>query len=640
MRKGRNDPIVFPATRLVAVHPSSARKRHRIEDPLLLLLRMLLIAALTLLAASPFVQCSRLSLERTNGGNVSAALIIDDSSSMRAVGEGGESKLEQALTLAENLLQTARPGDSFAIILAGAPARVHTPPTTERESVRDALLSISASDRSTDLAGALALGRSLQQDALQKDRHLVLLSDLAGENLNQLDLTDVLPPPKSLTQPFENCALTSATHTTDAVVVETACTSQEALKDRTVTVLGKQGEPLAPPVPVKDGATRIPLPKKQQSFELREARVLLSRPSLAARDSISQDDSTAVLEAPSGLAVAVRADPDSAGRKTGTATLLQSGLESLDDRPRVRMLNLLPDREEDLREFSALFIDDPSGFTPEVRDAINTWTLKGGVAVALLGPGVERTPLGSDFHPFLSSALTYEATKETGVDPEKSHSLGPLAQTWTDLGAKRRVIFSTPDNAIEKATWKDGAPLLVELHHGRGLLLTASLPSSADRSDFALRPAFVELLDYAVREAAVRRGALAAPVGTRWRIPEGQTVKNPEGETLTPVSDPARTGKELREFEPALAGRYSITDGAGSDSSVEHRYAMREARESVAQPEPLGSDLRAASESVQLSKVGISREIALFCLILSLLELAFRVFLRSRAAGSLLRAET
>lgn len=634
MRKGQSELIVFPATRLVAPHPASAKKRHRVEDPLLLALRVLLLLGLTLLAASPFVQCSRLSLDRSQGGNVSAALLIDDSASMRALTSSGQSKLTEALKAAEELLETARPGDSFSIVLAGEPARVHTPPTTELGSLKDALLSITETDRATDVAGALSLGRSLLVGAVQKDRHLVLLSDVAGQDLSRLDLTDVLPPPERLTEVYENCALTNATRGTDAIVVETACTSREAMEERTLTVLGADDEALAPPVPVKDGATRIPFSERPQSRARAHTRVKLSGPKSPALDRIASDDEATVLEAASGLTVALRADRAAAGRKTGTATLIESGLEALDEKPRVRSLNLLPDSLEELKEFSALFIDDPNGLTPEVRAAVQGWVMEGGVSVLLLGPGIERTSLGSDFHPFLPTAPRWEKTDQTGVDPEVPQALGPLAQTWTDLAPRARAVFDTPENATVKAAFKDGAPLVIEIPHGRGLLLTTALPSSADRSDFALRPAFIELLDYAVREAAVRRGALAAPVGTRWKIPEGHSVIDPRGQVLPPAPD------QPGEVEPHLAGRYSVTDPKGRAEAVEFRYATRDGREAVSQPEPLGAQLRSAAQSVALAKVGISREIALACLLFGLLELAFRVFLRARRPESLLRAES
>src|SRR5690606_18195909 len=170
LRRGRAELVPFPAAHLVPEKKSSAQKRHRLEDKLLLLLRVLILLCLALLAASPFVRCSRLALSRTDGASVAAALVIDDSASMRAQTSSGETRLSVAVEAAKQLLKTARSGDSFSVVLAGYPARVLTPTTTELSSVVNILESIPETDRRTDLETALELARGLQADLPQRDR--------------------------------------------------------------------------------------------------------------------------------------------------------------------------------------------------------------------------------------------------------------------------------------------------------------------------------------------------------------------------------------------------------------------------------------------------------------------------------------
>src|SRR5690606_34859419 len=141
---------------------------------------------------------------------------------------------------------------------------------------------------------------------------------------------------------------------------------------------------------------------------------------------------------------------------------------------------------------------------------------------------IRKTPLGSDFGPFLQTAPSWATTDATGADPKAPGTLGPLTVTWDKLGITHRAILAER-NAQILARFDDGAPLVVERMLGRGLLVTVALPSSVDESDLSLRPAFLELLDYVVSQSAVRRGSLATPVGEHWVVAPGVMVRDPTG---------------------------------------------------------------------------------------------------------------
>ncbi len=630
LRKGQEQTIDFPAARLVPEHKSSAQKKHRLQDHLLLALRVLMLLCLALLAASPFVRCSRLSLSRTDGASVAAALVIDDSASMRARTEGDRTRLDAALSGAQQLLDTARPGDTFSLVLAGYPARVLTPPTTELASVRDALSEISASDRRTDLKSALDLARSLQKDVPQSDRPIVLLSDLS--TTESLDLSGTIIPEAGLRERLENCALLSALRVSEAVTIEVACTSAEALKGRTVRLVDGNNQGLTKGEEARDGVVRLSLPRKLPPSTQLFAE--LSTPRDTSLDQIESDNRVLVLESAAALSVALRADQGKAGHKTGSTTVIQAALESLERGLRVQTISLLPDSAKDLDPFGALFIDDPSGLTPETSDAIAKWTRRGGVAMVFLGPSVTSTPLGSTFAPFLPSAVTWQDNPSKGANAKSPGALGPLTTTWNDLGAKKRASFTVDEDALTKASWDDGAPLVTERALGRGLLLSVSLPASVDRSDLALRPAFLELLDYAVHQSAVRRGAQATPVGQHWPVDDHAVVEAPDGTALTHHLDSGRAAGGY--VEPHLAGRYTIrTPGEAPEESSSTRVAMLERTEQISQP---NLQLQAGAQKGQkatLTKVGISREVALAALVLGLLELAFRIVKRGRRTRNL-----
>ena len=123
LRRGQAREISFPPALLVPTARSTARQRRRLEDRLLLALRVLTVLMLALLGATPFVRCSRVSLARNSGASVALALVIDDSLSMRARLSSGRTRHQRAIDGAKELLSSARSGDSVAIVLAGRPAK-------------------------------------------------------------------------------------------------------------------------------------------------------------------------------------------------------------------------------------------------------------------------------------------------------------------------------------------------------------------------------------------------------------------------------------------------------------------------------------------------------------------------------------
>lgn len=648
LRKGQARPLPFPAAHLVPSRSSSAKERNRVEDRFLLLLRVLLLCCLALLAASPLAQCSRLSLGRSNGASVFATLVIDDSASMRARQRDGESRLTAALADAQNLLSTSQPGDAFAIVLSGQPARVLSPPTTNLESIEQALSSIQPSDRRTDLASALSLARSLGSDLPHKDRPLFLLSDLAIDSDTPLNLKGVVIPSEQLREAFSNCAVIEASPAGHSVLVEIACTDDRAIRGRKLELLDDKDSAIAPPMDAHDGALQIELPEESQEgatlLRLQNAKVRLTKPAEPNLDQIPEDDSTPLLNVAARLVVGLRADESKAGIKTGAGTVLSVAIEALDRDVRVQELSLMPDNVDELDSLNAIIIDDPSGFTPESRDALGLWVQEGGVAVLFVGPGVERTPLGNEFSPFVVGPPRWISNKSPGVSPKVPGSLGPLSTSWSDLNAPHRVLLPQDDSLQVRTRWEDGEALIVERPSGRGTFITIGLPSSVDESDLALRPAFLELLDYVITQSEFRTGARATPVGTRWPLPEGTRAEGIDGDLLNILSDSRTSGDvpagqpPMSHFvEPTLAGRYRIVSSVESKKAY-FRFATRDLDEHVRQPNPNFRGEEGTKGRATRTKVDISRQIALLTLVLGVLELAFRGFRRRGRSGPLVTA--
>src|SRR5580692_2402513 len=115
LRRRRAEEYPFPPARLVAPSPPKARRRARLEDRALFATRAVAVLLLAVLGATPFVRCSRLSLQRSEGASVAMVIVVDDSMSMRAqMGRG--TRFGRAREGAHELLASAREGDAIALV--------------------------------------------------------------------------------------------------------------------------------------------------------------------------------------------------------------------------------------------------------------------------------------------------------------------------------------------------------------------------------------------------------------------------------------------------------------------------------------------------------------------------------------------
>jgi len=469
LRRGRTRERAFPPTALVPAARSVARERATLEDRLLLAIRGLLVLCLAVIGATPFVRCSRLSLNRSAGASVAFALVIDDSHSMRALDTDGP-RFARALRSARELLASAREGDAIAIVLAGKPARLALAATTDLSAARHTLAELAESDRSTDLEGAVGLARTSIAGVPQHDKRVVLLSDLAGGTVPEGEPPLWAPVPE-LTKPLENCAIYSAERHGRRIAAHVACTSPAAAAGRALSVLGdKNGKPV--PLVTRAGIQELglDLDPKLEHPELE----------LTGGDALRADDRAPLAAESAALGVLVAADVSNATAQTGGPPVLEQAVSALESNARLLPIALLPDDPNEYRNNGLLLIDDPGGITPEARGALSSFVEHGGVAVAFLGPRVEQTPLGATLEPFVRGAVHWEAQGPSELNEASFAWLGPEAGDLHDLKLRGRAGLSTSDllGARILATFADGQPFLTQRGLGRGALYTVALPTS------------------------------------------------------------------------------------------------------------------------------------------------------------------
>lgn len=617
LRRGRVRERPFPPAALVPAARSVARERARVEDRLLLLIRALAILCLAVIGATPFVRCSRLSLGRSSGASVAFALVIDDSHSMRATGTGG-SRFDRARSAARELLGSAREGDAIAIVLAGKPARLALAATTDLSVARRTLDELGESDRSTDLDGAVVMARSSLTSLSHHDKRVVVLSDLAGAPLTEGEPPLWLPVPE-LADARENCGICRAERHGQRIEAHVACTSAAAAAGRALTLKGSKGsEPAA--LASRAGEQDLGLPSDAKLDQLEVE--------LTGGDALASDDHAAVSAESAALGVLVVADTANDSAETGGAPVLEQALAALQSNAVLHPSALLPDSPSELAGNALVLLDDPAGITPEARTALATFVeQQGGVAAAFLGPRAEQTPLGSTLEPFVHGVVHWEASASGGIDEASLAWLGPEAASVQDLALHGRAGLGAADllGAKVLAAFGDKQPFLTERTLGRGELFTVALPTSVERSDFPLRPAFLALLDYLLSEAQARRGVTESTAGSDWLFPAGSnvSVEGPRGK-LTPHDRALATGATQKAFTPTLAGRYTIT----VDDRHEQRVATLDPAELTTLPEKPKNGAALARANGSASSVDASPEIGFVALALLALELGLRAFRR------------
>jgi hypothetical protein len=621
LRRRRAEEQPFPPARLVAPAPPKARRRSRLEERALFATRAASVLLLALLGATPFVRCSRLSLQRSGGASVAMAIVVDDSMSMR-VAAGDRTRFERARDGARELLASAREGDAIAIVLAGAPARVSLAATTDLSAARAAVDTLVASDRATDLDGAVTLARGLVSSLPQVDRRVIVLSDLADGHHDAAPLGEGSSVPvwvalPELASTAIDCAVMRADRAGARVRVTLACSPGASAVGREVAVEDAAGQAIGHAAVESAGAEVIVLLPADDAAP--------SRARLRGSDAIASDDVAPVLPEAARGAVAVVADATEEAVATGGAPIVEQALSALKLDLDVRPIPVFPDRAEDLAGHVGVLLDDPPGLTPEQRRALATFLDGGGVVLLALGPHAAAAPLGASLEPLLSHAVTWADAKSLGADPTTAvGELAEPARSLIDVAASKRAVIDPQDaSAFEPVIkWADGGPLVARRAMGRGEAWIVTLPFSLDASDLTLRPAFLSLLDAWIRGARERVAPKRSDVGTTWRFPGARTVAvlGPDG----PV--PVSRDDGVPHFAPPLVGAYRIE----VDGKAEARVAAPDSRELDLRPRAVAATTAGAALGERRTAVDVSGQVALALLGLVAVEMALRALSRRK----------
>ena len=161
---------------ITAAHRENAR-RFQLRQLLILLLRMAIIALIAFALARPFLT---LGLPVASVRAKTDVIIVLDNSYSMAYQDVNGIRLDKAKTLATDIIDTLRHGDSAALILmSDIPTPVFRQLTPDIESVTAAINETKTSYRTTNVQPSLELAHEILAESKQLNKEIYLISDFA-----------------------------------------------------------------------------------------------------------------------------------------------------------------------------------------------------------------------------------------------------------------------------------------------------------------------------------------------------------------------------------------------------------------------------------------------------------------------------
>jgi Aerotolerance regulator N-terminal/von Willebrand factor type A domain len=478
----RNDPVVpFSAMRFLHQVPIEQARRRRLQDLLLLALR---VAALLLLAigfARPYLQSPMSASEA--GVTVVA---VDVSASM-----GDAVRFARARTLAQEAIDNAPAGDQVAVVQFAGRADVMVEPGPDRTAARAAITRLQPSFGPTRYHAAIA--RSLDVVGTRTGR-LVLVTDLQSSGWTSADavgvparvsieVADVGPLPP-------NIGIAALDRAPQGLRVGLASTGAS----RPVEVeLSLNGRSL--------GRQRATLPADGTSellFRGVTATAGAVRARLVTPDGIPADDERwLVLDPRPGVRAAIIASP---GAGLGEAVYVRRALEAAEGSAAWRVDVWPADRVREVRDLSGVAVAvllGTAGLDRRGAEALGRFVENGAGLLVAVGPGVNVELLTAGFGEAFPR-LRVGPPAETPYSLVPTDGRHPIFRLFDpDAGAFDQARFSriatiattAPSSVI--ARFDNGAPALVDQALGKGRLGVFASDLSNRWNDLVLQPAFV-----------------------------------------------------------------------------------------------------------------------------------------------------
>lgn len=624
------------------------RRRLRLEELLLLLLRIGLIALIALALARPWLSGGIFSrLVSTQSRDI--VFVMDGSYSMGWEG-GVETPQSAAIKWAHGFLESLRPGDSIAVIDArDLPREVIDPPVQNFNMVRETLDTLPEPSGSSDLPAAMNRAVQILSRTSNLAREVIVLTDRQQVPWAAADASlwrrfdDLLQQPTVRPRvwvvdaageqgPRVNFAVAPLELSRDLSVpdfpvrVQTVVRSFGGAKQQARRVhLEVNGQrvtekTISCTVPA-DGEAPVEFEVKLPSTGSWLLSVVLDSDELPGDNRA--DAAITVADAVPVLIVDGAWSTDPTRRDSFFAQAALSGSEN--ERPWVLARSVASDafQTSDLKDIQVVILANISSLHAQQAAALKDFVNRGGGLLVAAGDQVDgdswNTLLYEDGQSLLPGqfvSIEQDRTVELGgvrvvdsslelpwVRPFRAENDGGFTEAryakWWRVFPAARGRDEPPDNteievsdATILAKLNTGDPLLLSRQYGKGRVVQMTAPLDADWSTFPTRPDYVAFLHEAVFHLASAEVTRNVPVGAPLVQPIGPNQAIDDYEFTGPAGmrfDAELGGDELRRTarltDTRLPGVYELRRrDLPADGTGQHFVVRGDSRESDLTP--------------------------------------------------------
>lgn len=588
------------------------KRRLQIEEIILLLLRMLIVALAALAFARPVLRSLGIPLLSQNS-RVYAIVVLDNSYSMNFRGPDGRSSFERAQAAADALLTTVlKQGDAVSLILLSDKAdQVVGAPSFDLKLVRQRLKAAQVSDRGTDYLETAKVVSRLVKASKNPIREVYWLTDdqssawatsqkeagkaawTALANDTRITWVSVGAPPAQR----DNLSVEAPTVGRELVTpylparVETRIVnSSSRTRDNVLVNLTIDGKPA--------GSRRLSIsPNGATTADftplIATPGIHVGRIALTETDGLVQDNAAEfVVRCRERIKVLVQdahpaADP-SKSESFYLLTAMAPGGEAGSLAPKLRenatFTNL------NLRDYDAVALTGTAGLAAADIAALTEFVKAGGGLLIFPGPATDAKRLSIDFKGLLPAALDARKTlteeEAQTLHPDSIPATHPALAVFRDTStmnlASARFLTYFPLAPIADDSTKvilrfgNGDPALVERRVGLGKVILSASSAGTTWNQLPLKPIYVpyvyQLLSYLGQGATAHRNLrLDEPMFLSLPLTDANKsvrVTAPSGKTTAQNSTLGAQGVTFSYANTSRAGVYrvSVEDSKTADA--------------------------------------------------------------------------
>lgn len=532
LNRRRFKRVKWAAMRFLQVSLERNQRRMKVEDWILLLLRLAIVALIVLALSRPATDWLKSS---GLGSTITASVIVDSSASMQRTDQGSQiTRFDVAKKTAEQALRSIPRGSASSILFAANSVGTGIKePSHDIERVQNSLSNAKSSDRGSDLLPAIQSAIASLNNNPSTQKELIIITDGEASAWNQFEsITRVLDQNKETIntiitlvgkKPNENIAITRLSQKTPIVSV-----GQPMRLSVEVTNFG---EVEVNDIPVQISINEKPsgLPVIIESINPGEEKTItafveIESPGyLRIKSSIDYEDCKAV---DNSREIVIRAiekirtlliDGEPGRSPTESETFfLQNALvpvsEDLADSFFItaEKSNLGSIQELKINEYDVIFLANVPDFTNEFANTLNDFVRNGGGLIVFPGDNINASFYNQELHEklnLLPASFGKIIPDQNSLTPLSLQASGydhPLVELWNDPGAGTlgdvktfkayELLMRTGKNGSIAVEYDNGFAAIIEADVGLGKVYQFSSSADTEWNDLAVKPAFLPII--------------------------------------------------------------------------------------------------------------------------------------------------